>query len=222
MQCDSKIAFRNIAFISPSQCVPPIRRLTLLRSNKLMEKILITWDWAEAFVALSLVAKPAIDEAVLRKLGDSARHNGDMLLGLLTDAQLVDSARHRRWASSLVKMAVETPGNAEVIKGWIAKWEPLADKAIDAYCNALAGQQMPLALVALTESLCRGPELVHSPFDQLELATSTAAGIAFVWKRNSRTQCRTQDRILSTLIKLGLISNTLIFRTGTVLYWSGN
>ena len=35
-------------------------------------------------------------------------------------------------------MAVETPGNAEVIKGWIAKWEPLADKAIDAYCNALA------------------------------------------------------------------------------------
>ena len=106
--------------------------------RELMEKVLTTWDWAEAFVALSLVAKPAIDEAVLRKLGESARHNGDMLLGLLNDAQLVDSARHRRWATSLVKMALEKPGNAEVINGWIAKWEPLADKAIDAYCAALA------------------------------------------------------------------------------------
>jgi toluene monooxygenase system protein E len=106
--------------------------------RELMEKILTTWDWAEGFVALSLVAKPAIDEAVLRKLGESARHNGDMLLGLLTDAQLVDAARHRRWATALVKMALDKSGNAEVIKGWVAKWEPLADKAVEAYCGALA------------------------------------------------------------------------------------
>lgn len=106
--------------------------------RELMEKVLVTWDWAEAFVALNLVAKPAIDEAVLRKLGESARHNGDMLLGLLNDAQLIDAARHRRWATALVKMALEKPGNAEVIKGWIAKWEPLADKAIEAYGGALA------------------------------------------------------------------------------------
>ncbi|NMM28284.1 MAG: toluene monooxygenase [Glaciimonas sp.] len=106
--------------------------------RELMEKVLVTWDWAEAFVALNLVAKPAIDEAMLRKLGESARHNGDMLLGLLNDAQLIDAARHRRWATALVKMALEKPGNLEVIKGWIAKWEPLADKAIEAYCGALA------------------------------------------------------------------------------------
>jgi toluene monooxygenase system protein E len=106
--------------------------------RELMEKVLVTWDWAEAFVALNLIAKPAIDEAVLRKLGESARHNGDMLLGLLNDAQLVDAARHRRWATALVKMALEKPGNKDVLQGWIAKWEPLADKAISAYCGALA------------------------------------------------------------------------------------
>ncbi|MNN28397.1 Toluene-4-monooxygenase system protein E [compost metagenome] len=105
--------------------------------RELMEKVLTTWDWAEAFVALNLVAKPAVEEAVLRKLGESARHNNDTLLGLLTDAELLDATRHRRWASALVKMALDKPGNAEVIKGWIAKWEPLADKAIDAYCAAL-------------------------------------------------------------------------------------
>ena len=80
---------------------------------------------------------PAIEEAVLRKLGESARHNGDTLLGLLTDAQLIDASRHRRWLAALVRMASETPGNLELIQGWIAKWEPLADKAIDAYCSAL-------------------------------------------------------------------------------------
>jgi toluene monooxygenase system protein E len=103
-----------------------------------MEKVLVTWDWAEAFVALNLVAKPAVEESVLRKLGESARHNGDTLLGLLTDAQLLDAARHRRWATALVRMALEKDGNREVINGWIAKWEPLADRAIDAYCDALA------------------------------------------------------------------------------------
>ncbi|MDP3187828.1 toluene monooxygenase, partial [Limnobacter sp.] len=105
--------------------------------RELMEKVLITWDWAEGLVALSLVAKPAIDEAILRKLGESARHNGDMLLGLLNDAQLMDAARHRRWATALIKMALENTCNREVVQGWIAKWEPLADHAIEAYCAAL-------------------------------------------------------------------------------------
>jgi len=105
--------------------------------RELMEKTLTVWDWGEAIVVLNLVAKPAIDEAVLRRLGESARHNGDTLLGLVTDAQLIDAARHRRWISALVKMALETPGNLELIQGWIAKWEPLADKAIEAYCAPL-------------------------------------------------------------------------------------
>jgi toluene monooxygenase system protein E len=105
--------------------------------RELMEKSMTVWDWGEAIVVLNLVVKPAIEEAVLRKLGESARHNGDTLLGLLTDAQLIDSARHRRWVSAFVRMALETPGNRELMQGWIARWEPLADKAIDAYCSAL-------------------------------------------------------------------------------------
>ncbi|SEP88543.1 toluene 4-monooxygenase protein E [Solimonas aquatica] len=105
--------------------------------RELMEKVLAAYDWGECFVAMNLVAKPAIEEAVLRKLGEAARHNGDILLGLLTDSQLLDAARHRRWASALVKMAAAEPGNAEVIRGWLDKWAPLADRAIDSYCAAL-------------------------------------------------------------------------------------
>lgn len=105
--------------------------------RELMEKILTVWDWGEAIVALNLVAKPAVAESVLSKLGESARHNNDILLGLVTDAQLIDAARHRRWISAFIRMALETPSNLEIIRGHIAKWEPLADKAIETYCGVL-------------------------------------------------------------------------------------
>jgi toluene monooxygenase system protein E len=105
--------------------------------RELAERVLTTWDWAEAFTALNLVAKPAIEEAVLRKLGETGRHNGDTLIGMLTDAQLVDATRHRRWAGALVKLALGTEGNDRVLRQWVATWEPLADRAIDAFCAAL-------------------------------------------------------------------------------------
>ena len=103
----------------------------------LTEKALVAYDWAESFTALNLVLRPAVEEAVLRALGLCGRHNGDALLGLLTDAQLADATRHRRWEAALVKLALETPGNQQVLAGWVAKWAPLGDAAIDAYCGAL-------------------------------------------------------------------------------------
>ena len=105
--------------------------------RELTERALTTWDWGEAIVVLSLLVKPAVEEAVLRGLGESGRHNGDTLLGMLTDAWLVDAARHRRWTAEFIAQALETEGNAETIRGWIAKWEPQADRAIDAFCAEL-------------------------------------------------------------------------------------
>lgn len=105
--------------------------------RRLVEQALVAWDWGESFVALNLVTRPAVEEAVLRALGHAARQQGDTLLGLLTDAQLQDAQRHRRWASELVRLAREQPGNHAVLDGWITKWAPLADEAIAAYCGAL-------------------------------------------------------------------------------------
>ena len=105
--------------------------------RELVEKALVAWDWAESFTALNLITRPAVEAAALRGLGRIGRQNGDTMLGLLTDAQLVDTQRHHRWAGALVKMALEQPGNAEVLSGWVSKWEPLADAAIDAYFAGL-------------------------------------------------------------------------------------
>ena len=62
---------------------------------------------------------------------------------MITGAQLLDSARHRRWTATLVKMALEAPGNAEAMQRWIAKWEPLADAAVDAYCAGFPMRRTP-------------------------------------------------------------------------------
>jgi toluene monooxygenase system protein E len=113
--------------------------------RELMEKALIAWDWAEAFVAINLVAKPAAEEAVLVQLGKAARGDSDTLLGLLTQAQMLDAQRHRRWAGALVEMALTQDGNKEVLQGWVDKWLPLADKAIEAYCAALPDRSQAAA-----------------------------------------------------------------------------
>jgi PAS domain-containing protein len=48
-----------------------------------VERLLVTYDWGEAFTALCLVLKPAIDDVVLVQLAARARSQGDPMLGAL-------------------------------------------------------------------------------------------------------------------------------------------
>ncbi len=105
--------------------------------RELMERILGTRDWAESFVALNLVAKPAIDEAFFRQQSVSARRQGDTLFALMAEAALRDSDRSRRWAIELVRHMAQRPENVPVIESWIEKFVPLADAAIEAFCSEL-------------------------------------------------------------------------------------
>ena len=105
--------------------------------RELIEKALVAWDWGEAFVAINLVLKPAVDASILQQLGHAARQQGDTLLGLLTDAQLRDSERHRRWSTALVELALENEDNKQVLAGWYEAWEALGRGAVRAYCSML-------------------------------------------------------------------------------------
>ena len=71
------------------------------------------------------------------------------MLGLLTQAQMRDGERHRRQSSELVKMLLETEGNKETLQSLIAKWMPMADVAIDAYCGAVPGADSSAAKEAV-------------------------------------------------------------------------
>jgi len=124
--------------------------------RELLEKALVAYDWGESFVAFNLVARPVVEETLLRGLGSTARHNGDTLLGLLTDAQLLDAQRHRRWSIALVRQALETEGNHAVLAGWLAKWLPLADGAIAAYGQALGDPELVSGAQAALRDFHRG------------------------------------------------------------------
>lgn len=107
--------------------------------RELIEKVLVSYDWGENFVALNLVAKPAADEA-LRQLSQVSRRFHDPLTALLIDNQMRDSDRSRRWSAGVVKFALAKDSNKAVIRDWIAKWTPLASTAIEKYCGALPEQ----------------------------------------------------------------------------------
>ena len=105
--------------------------------RELAEKALVTWDWAEATVVQEAVLKPAVSAAVQKQLGLAGAENGDTLLSLLNDAQLRDAERHQRQTKALMEFAMANEPNGSIIQGWVDKWQPLADKAVEAYCAAL-------------------------------------------------------------------------------------
>jgi hypothetical protein len=103
-----------------------------------VERLLVTYDWGEAFTALCLVLKPAIDDVFLVRFAERARRQGDPLLGALLGSLDEDARWHRAWAEALVGVAVAGhPDNRRVLDGWIDRWRPLAERAVDAFRGEL-------------------------------------------------------------------------------------
>lgn len=105
--------------------------------RELLEKVLATYDWAENLVALNLVALRAIEEGFVRQLAQAARAKGDTLTAMLSDNHAKDLDRSRRWSAAFAAHALQNEANRAVIDGWLAKWMPLAEKAVTTYCAAL-------------------------------------------------------------------------------------
>lgn len=96
-----------------------------------VESALVTYDWAEAFTAVDLVLLPTLDDFLLRQLGELARAHGDELTWLLLSLLEADSRRRDRWSAALAEYAItRRPGNAEVLRDWLAPWSERADAAV--------------------------------------------------------------------------------------------
>jgi toluene monooxygenase system protein E len=107
--------------------------------RRLVEELLVTYDWGEAFCALALGVKPALDLLLMNELPDHARGLGDYLLGELTYSLDQDCAWHRQWSGALVGLARRTrAANGDVLRGWLAGWLPRVAGAIDPLAAALA------------------------------------------------------------------------------------
>jgi toluene monooxygenase system protein E len=106
--------------------------------REVVEKLLITYDWAESFVALNVVLKPLVDELFMKHVSDLALRQDDYLLGQIFYSLNEDCQWHRQWSESLVRMAIEdNDSNRGTIQRWINQWYPLVARAVSALASIL-------------------------------------------------------------------------------------
>jgi toluene monooxygenase system protein E len=117
--------------------------------RQLLEELLVAYDWGEAFAALNLAVKPAVDAAVNTELARLAGANGDGLLAaLLTDFGR-DTQRSAAWSTDLVAYATGgSPELRDVLASWTERWAPRAADAVGPLEQLAAGASggQPVAL----------------------------------------------------------------------------
>jgi hypothetical protein len=107
--------------------------------RKLIERLLVTYDWGEAFVALNLCLKPALDHLLMVEVPATLAERGDYLLRELCFSLDEDGAWQRQWSEALVRYATGArAGNLAVIRGWVGRWQPSVEQAIDVLAEGLA------------------------------------------------------------------------------------
>jgi toluene monooxygenase system protein E len=91
--------------------------------RQVIEQLLVTYDWGEAFAALCLCVKPAVDELTNGIFADDAAAAGDYVARQLFASFAEDSAGHAQWAGALALHALsDTPGNRDVLRDYCKLW----------------------------------------------------------------------------------------------------
>ncbi|MBS4730370.1 aromatic/alkene monooxygenase hydroxylase subunit beta [Mycobacterium sp. SM1] len=110
-----------------------------------LEKLLIAYDWGEAFTALNVVVKPMVDALVNQEFGALAENNDDRLLAALCTEFAHDARRSQRWTQALTEYAVQRkPELSGVLDGWVRQWQPRAEKAVAGLAGQFARAPRPL------------------------------------------------------------------------------
>lgn len=111
-------------------------------TREVVERLLVTYDWAESFVGLNLVLKPLMDQLFMKHLSDRALKEDDYLLGQILFSLNEDCQWHRRWSKTLVETAMEDNArNRGIILGWIRQWYPLAIRAVQPFAKFIDSRQ---------------------------------------------------------------------------------
>jgi toluene monooxygenase system protein E len=100
--------------------------------RKGIERLLVTFDWDDAFVGLNLVVKPLADELMLRQFAVVAGRLDTELDALMANNLFLDAERSRRWTAALARFAIaEDSANRQHLLTLLAKWRPLAGEIVE-------------------------------------------------------------------------------------------
>lgn len=124
--------------------------------RKVVEEMLIAYDWGEAFTALNLTVKPMLDALINDQLSALAAANGDQFLSQLLTEFNHDSRRSQDWSQALVAYSVDRdPALRSVFDGWLARWQPAAKEAVDALASLFANAPNPLTSASISDNVAR-------------------------------------------------------------------
>lgn len=102
--------------------------------RRVLERLLVTWDWGESFAALDLVLKPVLDAFLLAHAAAFARAAADPVLETMFRSFDADCRWHREWSRELAATALrQAPENGEPLGEWVRRWRPLALDAVAAF-----------------------------------------------------------------------------------------
>jgi toluene monooxygenase system protein E len=133
-------AFGNELAQTPTARVPWENGAAWQPMRKLLEELLIAYDWGEAFVALNLVVKPMLDATINGQIGALATRNGDDLISALLVEFGRDSDRSAAWSQALVGYALKSdPSLRGLLDGWLTTWQPKARAAVAGYAELFTG-----------------------------------------------------------------------------------
>lgn len=114
--------------------------------REVIERLLVTYDWGEAFVGLNLCLKPLIDEVLVAVVAPQARQQGDPLLETLLRALHDDCRWHQAWSAALVATCLaDRKENQAAIQAWIARWLPPSRRAAQSLAALVGGDGDVLA-----------------------------------------------------------------------------
>jgi toluene monooxygenase system protein E len=120
----------------------------------LIERLLVTYDFGEALVALNLVVKPLYDELFCKRFGELALAFGDRLLERVLFSLYEDGVWQREWSQALFRMLlIERPENRTVVQRWVGRHYPATLEALSK--TAPLFDLSPAALVSGLEQSSR-------------------------------------------------------------------
>jgi toluene monooxygenase system protein E len=124
--------------------------------RKVVEEMLIAYDWGESFTALNLTVKPMLDALINEQLAALAAANGDQFLSQLLNEFNHDSQRSQDWSKALVAYSIDRdPALRTVFDGWLARWQPAAKDAVDTLAQSFAIAPHPLSGASVADNVAR-------------------------------------------------------------------
>jgi hypothetical protein len=124
-----------------------------------IERLMLAYDWDQAFVGLNLVIKPVVDELFLHAFADVARANLDELDAGLCDNLFLDAQRSRRWTASACKAMVQADvENHQVLSALLNTWHPMGVKIIEAGSRLLTRHTPSITAASVVQSVTQGWE----------------------------------------------------------------